>query len=195
MVARFKLNSRPRALSPVPFSSAQRTQSPRIRLHLSDTFSSKRQIPTLRSRKFSLFSLFAPKEEISPFVFNHLHTLFHSLQKSETLSPFFSATSTLFAEIPRGRGTPSTRAWHSSLPLGTKLHPIHCLRSLVASRYVFISLHLYFHVSREKPYPQTLSSYGEEIPNRVYTPGVRGSGFRVCFTNPDKRKSYLQTLS
>src|SRR5258708_39376318 len=49
----------------------------------------------------SLFALSSRKERnLRPFVFNHLRTLFHSLQKNDTPSRFFSITSTLFARVP-----------------------------------------------------------------------------------------------
>ena len=152
MVARFNLNSRPRALSPVPFSSAPQTLSPSLRIF---TFAG-RHVSAPRSPRFSLFSLFAPKERIIRlFVFNHLHTLLHSLRKRETLSPFFSAISTLYAKMPGGRGRPL---------LGrSEAFPVrHQLASalLVSRRWsltinVFLSSHRYFRISFEKPYPQT----------------------------------------
>jgi len=36
----------------------------------------------------------------------------------------------------------------------------------------------------EKPYPETYHPTGEEIPNRVYTPGVRVPGFQGLFYKP-----------
>jgi hypothetical protein len=51
------------------------------------------------------------ERKIRSFVFNHLRTLFHFLQKSETPSPLFSATSTLFARNTRG------------IPLPVKIRP------------------------------------------------------------------------
>ena len=55
----------------------------------------------------SLFALSSRQERnFRPFVFNHLHTLFHSLQRSDTPSRFFSIASTLFARVPGTRPPP-----------------------------------------------------------------------------------------
>ena len=72
-------------------------------------------------QSFRSFPLFAPKREnIRFFVFNHLHTLFHSLQKGNgALSPLFSATSTLFC-----KNTPGLAERSQAFPLGTKPRPI-----------------------------------------------------------------------
>ncbi len=119
----------------------------------------RRHISTPGSPEFPLLSLFAPQErKIRSFVFNHLHTLFSLFGKSETLSPFFSATSTLFAKNTRG-GVPVHAKW--AFPLGDQVAsaPANSVLSSPifqsAGHFVFISLHRYFGLSREKPYPRT----------------------------------------
>jgi hypothetical protein len=105
MVRRFKLNSRRRAPPPGPFLSAQQTHSLRIRLHFPRRSPPNAKLLSPEGPKSSLFSPVACKERnFRPLVFNYLQTFVHFLQKSETLSPFFSATSTLFARIPGSRG-------------------------------------------------------------------------------------------
>ena len=164
---------------------------------LSDLFTlARRHVSTPRSPRFSLFSPFAPKERnIRLFVFNHLHTIFHSLQKSETLSPLFSATSTLFAKMPGGRGPLySGAARHSRL--GTNSRPISTgLWSLIANLYVFLSSHRYFRISFEKPYPQTYHPMAKRYRTGCILRVFGFQGFRVCLTNPEKSNLYFAAWS
>jgi len=160
----------------------------------SDIFTfARRHVSAARTPRFSLFSLFAPKEKernIRLFVFNHLHTLFHSLRKSETLSPFFSAISTLFAKMP-------------DLYSGSEAFPArHQLASdLLVSRLwsliinVFLSSHRYFRISFEKPYPQTYHPMAKRYRTGCILRVFGFQGFRVCFTSPEKSNLYLAALS
>jgi hypothetical protein len=67
----------------------------------------------------STLSLYSARDRFCrPFLFNNLHTLFHSSQKSESPFPFFSSSCALFAKTPRGYPpcSPQNRNYSSYLP-------------------------------------------------------------------------------
>ena len=116
-------------------------------------------------RLLILQSLRSPraKSEIFASLFSisckHFFTLFHSLQKSETPSPFFSITSTLFARVP-GQPPPRQKTLSSFRPSARDGQPRGALSSSIrlANWSVLWSLSLFRHIvtsllSAEKPYP------------------------------------------
>ena len=156
VVARFKLNSRPPALSPVPFSSARQTLSPRIRPHF----------PALSAQNARFLRPGVPS-------FRSFHS---SLPKSEMFDPLFSVTCTLFARIPGvyPPGAPNQKPQARILPKPIEVSAQLPLSPVSGRHYVFISSHRYFRISCEKPYPQAYHLMAKRYRTGCILRGVQG---------------------
>src|SRR6266404_7352965 len=115
-----------------------------------------------RTRSFSFaLSLQSPRNRFCrPFLFNNLHTLFHSLQKSESPSPFLSSSCALLAKTPCGYPSPSpqNRNYSSLFPfLFTSLRP-YFFTSLCAKLSPMTSNPLHLDVNENIECAHTLAS-------------------------------------
>ena len=162
MVERFKLNSRPPALSPVPFSSARQTLSPRIRPHF----------PALSAQNARFLRPGVPS-------FRSFHS---SLPKSEMFDPLFSVTCTLFARIPGvyPPGAPNQKPQARILP-----KPIEVSAQLplspVSGRVI---MSLFRHIVTSAFPARNLIRRPIILWRRDTEPGVYSGVFRVCTCKP-----------
>jgi hypothetical protein len=144
--------------------------------------------PANTTPKISALCALPKKSEKSASLFSitckHFFTLFHSLQKSEAPSPFFSITSTLFARVPGGRPPSPPKTLSSFLPsarmASLEEHLRHRSgRRTGSGRCSLFAMSLFRHIVTsslhpEKPYP---------APYHLMAKRYRTRGLRVCFTN------------
>jgi hypothetical protein len=146
-----------------------------------DRFTFETPLVPAEASHSSLFALSSRQERnFRPFVFNHLHTLFHSLQRSDTPSRFFSIASTLFARVPGTRppsppNTPTEPApARPAMRSTTPTRQANWIWSLLAIRLSLFGHIVTSPLHPEKPYP---------TPYHLMAKRYRTRGLRVCFTN------------
>ncbi len=137
--------------------------------------------PDSYAQEFQVFALFTLRSQKAKCSTLYFQSLAHSLQEypGYTRPALQTRSRKLGYYLNRSRFRPNCLS----------------LRSLVASLCLYFVTSLLPHFLRET-LSAGLSSYGEEIPNRVYTPGCSGfvlanpelnwsRGFRVCTCNPE----------
>jgi len=125
VVARFKLNSRPRALSPVPFSSARRTPSPGICRHFRHFPLKTPDSYAQRSLSLRSFHCSRLKSEIFAPLFSTTCTPFFTLrQRVKRYLHYFLPLPHFLQKCP-GVGVPLYSGEDRHAPLGIKSRPIH----------------------------------------------------------------------